>query len=346
LVDQIAQVNRKEKGAKMSGKKHLIVIHGRASKPAHKEKQRLVKEALLHGLDRVDQKARAAVESEKVKFSFSYYGDISNRLLAERSKRIHGELTGKDPDHDNQPCQPAGSYDQDMGRMLAQQSFDKAAYKRFLKNTRDKRGLDEAAAAISWFANLINLNERIVSKVTPDMGAYLLTRKVGSEIRTRLQEPLGKALIDGDDVCLVSHSMGCIVSYDVLWKFSQMSEYREIQNRGNPVSLWLTLGNPLGEPGVRKNLYDANERDEGRFPKHIIRDWVNIAATDDFVSHDEKIADDFKDMLKAGYVNSIKDDSRGVYTFWSGKDGANAHKFYGYLDNPKVAQYIADWMNS
>ena len=38
-------------------KKHLIVIHGRSTKPSQKEKTRLVRAALLHGLERVDAAA-------------------------------------------------------------------------------------------------------------------------------------------------------------------------------------------------------------------------------------------------------------------------------------------------
>lgn len=35
-------------------KKHLIVIHGRATKPSATEKRRLVKKSLLHGINRLD----------------------------------------------------------------------------------------------------------------------------------------------------------------------------------------------------------------------------------------------------------------------------------------------------
>jgi hypothetical protein len=231
------------------------------------------------------------------------------------------------------------------GDMFNQQAFTKNAYKRFLKEHPDKRGLDDVAAVVSWFANLVALSDNIVKGATPDMGAYLMSRREGSKTRTRLQDPLKKSLIAGNDICLVAHSMGCIVSYDVLWKFSQMSEYRDVQASGNKVSKWLTLGNPLGEPGVRKNLYDAKEGSDGKYPRHIIKDWVNIAAKDDFVSHDEDVRDDFKSMLKKGYVESIKDMHRGIYTFWKGQNGTNPHKLYGYLDNPKVAQQIADWIH-
>lgn len=329
-------------------KKHLIIVHGRASKPSHSEKERLVLKSLLHGLNRVDTSAAKAIKTRKIKYDFVYYGDINNRLLlaamSEKDPRRH-EFTGKDTRHNNQKCQPAGSYDADLEDLFSQQSFTKKAYQRFLKQNSDKRGLDNVAAVISWFANLVALSDKILQKATPDMGAYLISRRVGSSIRMRLQAPLKPSLLAGNDVCLVAHSMGCIVSYDVLWKFSQMSEYHDVRKSGYKVSKWLTLGCPLGEPGVRKNLYDANEDEDGKYPRHIIRDWVNIAARDDFVCHDEAIRDDFKPMLKKGYVESIKDINRGVHTFWKGQQGTNPHKLYGYLDHPKVAKQIASWIH-
>ncbi|MFT5081500.1 MAG: hypothetical protein ACI84E_002163, partial [Planctomycetota bacterium] len=178
-----------------------------------------------------------------------------------------------------------------------------------------------------------------------DMSAYLTQYHVGSAIRQRLQKLLAPALKRGDDVCLVSHSMGCIVSYDVLWKFSRMSEYEQIRER--KVNRWITLGSPLGEPGVQDNLYDAKVDASGQYPTNI-KHWTNIAAFDDFVAHDEDAADDFASMTAASgadpaLVQSITD-SR-MYNFWTGSKGSNPHKLYGYLDHPHVATEIAKWIS-
>lgn len=326
--------------------KHLIIIHGRATKPSGSTKKDLVLKALLHGLERIDVAAAKAVRTDKVKFSFVYYGDVSNREMIKAGSKSKKDLPDtNDAKYEFKPCETADSYNEDLDRLLARSTsaFGKADYKKLLKEHKDKRWLDEAATVTSAVASLFGLNDEVVSRATPDMGAYLMTRKVGSEVRERLAEPLKPALLNGDDVCLVSHSMGCIVSYDVLWKFSQMSEYRAVQNKGNRVSLWLTLGCPLGEPGVIRNLYDANERGEGKYPKNIIKNWLNMAAHDDFVAHDRDVRDDFVDMWrKYRYVAPIKD--RRVYNFWVGTQGTNPHKFYGYLDNPQVAAPIAKWI--
>jgi len=330
----------------MPRKKHLILIHGRSTKPAEAEKKKLIMSALRHGLDRVDPSGAtsARLRPNDVKCTFVYYGDIANQRMLEKNPSLKKRLTAIDPKHGT-PCEPVEQYQAPMQALFAVKSQSKTAYRRFLEAERDLRGLDNLASMVSWVANLTGLSDNLIKAATADMGAYLMERKVGSAIRERLADPLKKALLADEDVCLVAHSMGCIVSYDVLWKLSQMSEYRAIQECGNRVSDWITLGNPLGEPGVRKNLYDARERDDGRYPKHIVKRWLNIAARDDFVSHDNTIEDDFREMGRDGYryVDSLKDHAE-VYTFWCSDKGTNPHKFYGYLDNKAVARRIVQWM--
>lgn len=326
----------------MPRKQHLIVIHGRATKPAEKVKRRLVREALLGGLRRADPAKAEKLRAEKVTFTFVYYGDINNRLMLKSKKKSPGDLRGKDPDHGNAPCELPSSYDADLQRLLTRDTakYDKRAYKALLGEVEDRRMLDDVASLGSGLLNLIGLSDNIIRTATPDMGAYLTTHAVGSEVRERLQGPLRKALLADEDVCLVSHSMGCIVGYDVLWKFSRMSEYKDL--RGRSLSRWITLGNPLGEPGVQDNLFDSAEDDEARYPDRNIGDWLNIAAHDDFVAHDGDVADDFKAMKKRRLVRRIHDQK--ICNFWVGFSGSNPHKLYGYLDHPKVGARIAEWI--
>jgi len=323
-----------------AAKQHLIVIHGRATKPSEREKRRLVKKAILHGLGREAPRAAEKLRSGRVRFSFVYYGDISNELMIRSKGKTRGDLRGRDPAHGGAPCEESGSFDADLERLFRRDKFSKSAYKKLLKEEDDNRALDNIASAVSGVLNFIGLSDNVIRWATPDMGAYLTTRTVGSAIRTRLQKPLGRALQRGEDVCLISHSMGCIVSYDVLWKYSRMSEYAHLRDK--KVSRWITLGNPLGEPGVQDNLYDAHEGEDGRYPANIIDQWINIAAHDDFVAHDEDVRDDFKQMRRRHLVGSITDHM--IYNFWAGTSGSNPHKFYGYLDHPKVAGKIAEWI--
>lgn len=327
----------------------IILIHGRSTKPAKKAHAALQKRALLKGLERAHPAKAQKVKSGKVKLDIVYYGDINNKIMAEASSKAKKDLTVKDPDFNNAPCIPTGSIETALDELEKIKNFNKAAYRKIVKANKDLRFLDEAAWALSTFSAITTatvLNMAAIKFGTADMGAYLMRRKVGSAIRERLQAPLRRALMKGDDICLVSHSMGCMVAYDVMWKFSRMSEYRGIQDKGTKVKRWITLGCPLGEAGVKANLYDANERHfpggTDKHPKDIIDQWHNVAAVDDFISHDSTMKGDYRLMKKFGYVGDIKD--RRIYNCYAESGTSNPHKFYGYLMNAACTNLITDWI--
>jgi hypothetical protein len=228
-------------------KKLLLLIHGRATKPDEAEKERLVLRSLIAGLERVDKDAAAAVAGKQVEARLAYYGDVNNEIMVavepERKNQMMQDTQGR-------WFEPPGSYDADLDRLLARPTPNHTAddYRELLAQERDRRYMDDAARVLSVLGSVFGFGKRLVISQTPDLAQYIMSRRVGSRIRTRLQALLQPALLEGRDVALVAHSMGCIVSYDVLWKFSHMSEYAAVRDR--KVSLWLTLGSPLGEPVV------------------------------------------------------------------------------------------------
>jgi len=328
----------------------IILIHGRSTKPAKEKHAGLLEKSLLQGLERVDPQKARKVADGTIPVDYVYYGDVNNEILAAESQKVRDELSATDPDFGNAPCLPDDGYAEAIDELLRFNTFNKRAYRTVLRENSSKTWRDNLArlgSTISAITTATLLNEAVIKYATADLGAYLMQRTVGSKIRERLHSPLKDALIGGDDVCLVSHSMGTMVAYDVLWKFSRMSEYRDVQNAENPVSLFLTLGSPLGEAGVKANLYDANERTHrnhtDKHPKDIIKFWHNVAAYDDYISHDPTLRNDFRDMLKFDLVEDIKD--HRMYNCWAFDGEANPHKFYGYLANPKAAGLIADWIS-
>ena len=327
----------------------IIMIHGRSTKPCKAQFAHLQKTALLQGLNRISSSKSAKVADGRVPVDFVYYGDINNQILAKADKVAAKALTVTDPHSDDAHCIPATGYAEAIAALAKFNRFDKAAYRRVVKNNKDMRFIDDAARAVSTLAAILtgaNLNRFAIEKATADMGAYLMRRSIGSAIRERLQDPLRNALKRRDDICLVSHSMGCMVAYDVLWKFSRMSEYSDLRAGSAKVNRWVTLGCPLGEAGVKANLCDANEYQfpggTDKHPKGIVGDWLNVAAVDDFISHDATMKNDYSAMLKHKYVNSITDIS--IYNCFTFEGKSNPHKLFGYLANPKCATTIADWI--
>lgn len=324
------------------GSKHLIIIHGRDKKPVCEEMERFVRLSLTAGLRRVDERAAHLLEEEAVKLSFVYYGDINNRLLLEKQVGMSQEDYWFE--QKGKWYVRACYYHEDLERLIARPTaeLNQKAYSELVRDQPWITFRDELAGAISPFLSLFDMSYRAIRKLLPDLGAYLDSRRVGSEIRERLQAPLGKALGGSEDVMLISHSMGCMVSYDVLWKFSRMSEYKQLWNQ--KLKVWLTIGNPLGEPSVMKGLYDSNEPEDGRYPTNV-EQWVNINAVDDYIAHDQTIADDFRPMLDRGLVREVIDESP-IYNLWRDQRGrCNPHNLFGYLNHPTVARQVANWIN-
>ncbi len=129
----------------------------------------------------------------------------------------------------------------------------------------------------------------------------------------------------------------------MLWELSAGSD--SAARRDGKIELFVTLGSPLGESGVRSQLADAGE-EAVKYPRNIRR-WANFAAEDDVISHDRTLADNFHRMCEQGWVDEISD--REVYNLYvhreeDGNLRVDPHRLYGYLDDHQVAGVIADWI--
>jgi hypothetical protein len=318
--------------------KNIIVVHGRGTKPQPGVLRRMIKRALVAGLERVDAKAAHAVASSQVKLTLAYYGDVTTDLMADSSPQLTDSLIRRHGKWYEHPERDLPGLERLMARPTDRHTEED--HKELLKSHKNRRFLDDVVRVVSPLASITGLGVYAVGKLFPDLGAYLGSRRWGSEIRHRLQCKLRPALARGDDVALVAHSMGCIVAYDVLWKLSRMREHSAVHQRR--VSLWLTAGSPLGDKSIKDCLYDSNEGEDGLYPANVV-EWVNVAAHDDFVAHDGTAVDDFRDMRRRGLVESIRD-LAPIYTFWVGSKGANPHKFYGYINHPETARVVAQWI--
>lgn len=322
--------------------KRLVIIHGRDKKPDRETMLRLVKKSLITGLERVNENAAKKVSLEEIPITFVYYGDINNALLLEKIKENPKLMERMKEVNGNWYVQD-DYYDHDLQVLIERptEQLTKKNYHQLIKDQKLLSLVDEAATVVSPFLSLFDMSYDLIRALLPDLGAYLNSRVVGSEIRERLQSSLAKALNKDEDIMLISHSMGCMVSYDVLWKFSRMSEYRHLW--GKKINVWLTIGNPLGEPAVKKGLYDSNEPRDGRYPKNI-KKWINISAVDDYIAHDTSVEDDFDQMVNEHLVEKITDESL-IYNFWKDQFGkCNPHNLFGYLNHPHVANQIANWI--
>jgi hypothetical protein len=319
-------------------RKHIFYVHGRNTKPAPAVFTRQVKTALGARLRRVSSKAADVFENADTRFTVAYYGDLMNDLMVQAQPELTNSMLSRNGKWLEPHGHDAASLEQLIRRST--RSHTENDYKQLVGKHRNRRFLSDVARLFGPVGSITGFTTYAIKRMFPDFGAYLTSRKWSSQIRARLQGKLRRALARGDDVALIAHSMGCIVSYDVLWKLSRIHEHRAIHDR--KISLWLTLGCPLGERSIRNELYDADEPDDGLYPTNILN-WVNVAAHDDFVTQDGTVANDFSEMVERNLVKNIKDLSR-IYTFWVGSKGSNPHKSFGYLNHPAVARVVAKWL--
>lgn len=100
--------------------------------------------------------------------------------------------------------------------------------------------------------------------------AYFIPSRRREAIRERLRRTLDELTRRGDEIVLISESLGCLVAFDVL---------REEAHRYN-IAAWVTLGCPL-RTLVRTGQRDA---DLGAINPQTVRRWLNLYAPRDLVA--------------------------------------------------------------
>lgn len=305
--------------------KTLILVHGRSWKPPKADLRKLWLDALVHGIKR--DAPHALDDFKAAKKEFVYYGDISNRFLSK---------------HKNEPI-PNDTASRritlDQLKKWKTHEFTKRNYNKLPGKESFKEGI---ADALSPLLHFFHLSDDLISAVAPDMCEYWKGEdsSFGSSVREPMTAPLKRALDRNDSVCVMAHSLGTMIAYDTLWKFSYRSEYRP-KYSSKEIDLFVTLGSPLGDETVKEGLFGARASGPRKYPTNIRR-WVNIAAHDDYISHDQKIANDYTRMKRYGLIDSIKDHRISNLSLRNGK--SNPHHSGGYLLAPRTTSTLVDWL--
>ena len=313
--------------------KKIIFIHGRATKPLKSDLEKLWYDAVKMGLKRYqgEKGAKAVQAFDDMAKEFVYYGDISNEFL----HRVKGETI---PDDIESRREALLKFDK-----VNASDFSKSAYEGVSKNGYLMEALaDTFSGALSF----LRMGKSLVSAVAPDMAHYWdKDSYFGSEVRNTLTEVLKQSFDNDDEIMLVSHSLGTMISYDNLWKFSHYGEYRKNYGANKKVDLFVTMGSPLGDENVKRELKGRDKKGKLRYPHNINR-WVNIAAEDDYISHDSKLQNDFEAMHELGLMDQPIKDIYPIYNLTVRNGKSNPHSSTGYLVHPEFTELLWHWMNS
>jgi len=147
------------------------------------------------------------------------------------------------------------------------------------------------------------------------------------DLRTRTRDIVLQAIEEHKDrrIMLIGHSMGSIITYDVLRELGR-------DNKTNTIEHYITIGSPLGLPHVQSNV--VKEFGNIRTPS-VVKKWTNFADRRDPVALDSHIARDFKPNSQG--VRTVDD---LVLNDWGGIN----HKSYGYLRCPEVSEAIRQFL--
>ncbi|MDH3349993.1 MAG: hypothetical protein OEM60_00610 [Gammaproteobacteria bacterium] len=306
----------------------LLIVHGRDFKPAKDILLDISTSALRSGVERDYPDFVDALDN--VHKDIAYYGDLTNALLEAHGKRYDETLDVGD-----------------RANALANLRSI-SARKRFGIRQYDclpgKTALREFAADIAAPAmRAVGLAMPLIACVSKDCAEYLNgDSDYADKVRERVRSRLCQLFERGDQILLLSHGLGCVAAYDVLWQLSHEPEFRERYGECK-VDTWVTVGAPLGDNSIRKRLLGAKCKVSDRFPTNVIS-WHNVSAEDDYSCHDNTLADDFKKMMDRRLVSVVKDYL--VYNLAVRYGKSNPHSSVGYYIHPRVTKILVDWMRT
>ncbi len=154
----------------------------------------------------------------------------------------------------------------------------------------------------------------VVGKFASDVLDYLY-----GPFKQAMREPVRKALLASPaPKVVVAHSLGTIITYDVL---------NQPDLAGLKVDILFTVGCPLGIGNVQKLIRDSAGRPNPVPPQ--IGAWSNYSDPFDPVALEHTLRDEFTPPPNFAHDESVNNQAR------------NNHELTGYLKIPLIAQAIA-----
>ena len=297
--------------------KKIIYIHGRNYKPPKDELLKNWCEAIAFAIKR-DFSDDSATKFKKTSQEMAYYGDYSNKFLASRERE------------NREPYEKYWDINSRRFTFEALKQYTKDDFKREVYNSLErKNAIPEFLADISaTLLQYVGLGKLFVSFVAKDTIEYWKRDSdFYNNLRKDLKNKLLKSFEKDDDILLISHSLGVVIAYDLLWEFSHNPEYKDISHK--KIATFITMGAPIGNPTAKNALLGS----KNKTPTNILT-WYNIAAEDDFVAHDEYIDDDFQQKIQ-----DIQ-----IYNLSVRNHKSDPHHSTGYLISPELAELVVSWL--
>ncbi|MFZ5517261.1 MAG: lipase family alpha/beta hydrolase [Candidatus Zhuqueibacterota bacterium] len=299
--------------------KIIIGIHGLGKKPPQRIMKKWWEKSIREGLKSIGYPIQFFT------FEFVYWADF-----------LHDQpldVSIKDKEHPlylKEPYQPA------RDTVMKKPSDLKRKILNYLEKELEKVFLNEDLSI-----NFSGISDYIIKHFFTDLDQYYSgtcqdknreTRPVKHVLREHLASVLRKH--KNKEILLIGHSMGSILSYDVLTQTAP----------DVTIDTLVTIGSPLGIPAiVNKTITELKQR-KGRpgqlaTPENVRRSWYNLSDLNDKVAFNYELADEFQPNSRHIKVTDLV-----VYNNYEMNGVKNSHKDFGYLRTPECANIINEFL--
>lgn len=298
---------------RMFGKTQIVYVPGMKPKPPVADHEANLWRCMLHAVRRNDPALAAELETQRDTFRVAAWG----KLFYDEHTSIEPDLAGIDrllslDGPEDRDIEEARHWHKRIGRLIYLLS-------------------DTFPFLIDWVANP-NLKATL-----QDTHRYFQNHDgVATRIRQFVADQLLASWSPDARLLVIGHSLGSVIAYDVLWEMTRRGDL-ELK-----VDLLLTIGSPLGLNFMRHRMLNAKAKGAEAYPANVRR-WANLSAVGEMTALDRTFADDYREMLDLGLVDSISDET-DLLTFFRGPDGLNVHKCYGYMANDRTGAAISHWL--
>lgn len=299
--------------------KIIIGIHGLGNKPPKDLLQKWWQQSIAEGLKYIGRPGR------KFKFDLVYWADSLHPVP------LNPDETDEDSDlYLSERYVPA-----DNGNMNKPNGI-KEKFINFFQRQRNKILFNK-----NMHVKFPSFTDLIIKHFFKDLDIYFTQKCVDENksdylakdiIRDRFTDVLKQH--EREDILLIAHSMGTIVTYDAL-----IQSENEIE-----IDSLITIGSPLGVPFIFDKLRNdlsavPEDKEKLRTPENIITGWENLADTDDKVAQSADLRKLFSPNSHNVSPTMILVDNDYQY-----EGIENPHKSYGYLRTPEIAYIIDDFL--
>ena len=319
--------------------KKIIMIHGLASKPPEKALHELWARCVLENIALSDAPLAAALRENPHVFHSAYWANAV-------------------PHHIEDDLSYVKRLQLQVDKTIAERKKLKGE---FHVGTGEKIGAffkDKGVSLVKILAGALTVKDDVMRALLRETELYQEDQYIADQMRLPLETALREAWDKQQQIAIVSHSMGSFIAYDVLWRFAHRHVAGFKEYKKQRVRLLVTMGSPLGEIAVRDMLFAHYHKDAGKrqFPTNIDY-WHNYACLGDVVSHQHDFDELFFSPMRGlrlfpatpryraiDYTNLHNPFEVVPHAGNKGKEKRNPHKSYGYLVQPRLGTWLADFL--